>query len=345
MNTNLAHIVKQIIEDNGEAVLNDPQRLKAFFSDLAKDEPKPLLIAFGCCIEVGAYAALKDTLDASDRAERKEAIAHRLRDEHGLDVTLCGEALDILEAALPEEKKETTLQTEITTGGQAGGGGLLSEEIGNLQKIIAEKNDQLIRCAKNIECLTEEKKQSEDEKEQIKDNRRAVIFLGIITVAISIGVGVSKYNEMEGVYYSLQYNYNKLSSDYEKLKALWAVNVTKLEVGNSNSSNWITKPGERLNSAAIRYLHPTIIVDSLTDGEIAFFVKIINPMGEVDRNQETSPAGYSYSHTVQISQTNNQDIALLGWGQSDRSLYSAGEWTVEVWYNDVCLRSEKVRIN
>jgi hypothetical protein len=100
MNANLVNVVKQIITGYGEAVLADPQRLKAFFSDLAKDEPKPLRVAFGRCIETGAYDALKTAPDAAERAERKAAIAQRVRDEHGLDITLCAEALDILEAAL-----------------------------------------------------------------------------------------------------------------------------------------------------------------------------------------------------------------------------------------------------
>jgi hypothetical protein len=105
MNVSFLSIVKRIIAEQGEAVLVDPQRLKAFFSDLAKDEPKPLRTAFGRCIEMGAYTALKDTPDAADRAERKAAIAQRLRDEHGLDITLCGEALDILDAALFSDMK------------------------------------------------------------------------------------------------------------------------------------------------------------------------------------------------------------------------------------------------
>jgi hypothetical protein len=41
MNTNLLSIVKQIIAQYGEGILADPARLKAFFGDLARDEPKP----------------------------------------------------------------------------------------------------------------------------------------------------------------------------------------------------------------------------------------------------------------------------------------------------------------
>ncbi|GHV84608.1 hypothetical protein AGMMS50230_02160 [Spirochaetia bacterium] len=102
MNTNLLSIVKQIIATSGEGILADPQRLKAFFSDLAKDEPKPLRIAFGRCVENGAYNALKTAPDAVERASRKAAIAQRLRDDLGLDPAISGEALDILEAAIAE---------------------------------------------------------------------------------------------------------------------------------------------------------------------------------------------------------------------------------------------------
>ena len=110
MNTNLLSIVKQIIADTGEAILADPARLKAFFSDLAKDEPKPLRIAFGRCIESGAYDALKSAPDAAERALRKTSIAQKVLDEYGLDVTLCAEALDILEAALfePDAVEQTS---------------------------------------------------------------------------------------------------------------------------------------------------------------------------------------------------------------------------------------------
>jgi hypothetical protein len=107
MNTSFLAIVKRISSEYGEAVLADPQRLKAFFSDLAKDEPKPLRIAFDRCIEAGAYTALKTAPDTTERAERKGLIVQKVHEEHGLDMGLCSEALDILEAALFADRKET----------------------------------------------------------------------------------------------------------------------------------------------------------------------------------------------------------------------------------------------
>ena len=37
MNTNLLNIVKQIIANQGEAILTDPKRLSSFLADLAQD--------------------------------------------------------------------------------------------------------------------------------------------------------------------------------------------------------------------------------------------------------------------------------------------------------------------
>jgi tetratricopeptide (TPR) repeat protein len=123
MNTNLLHIVKHVIAGNGEAVLDDAKRLKAFFADLAKDEPKPLRLAFCHCIETGAYNALKTAPDAAERDLRKTALAQRVRDEHGFDPALCAEALDILEAALFGDK-QTLPENEPH---YADGGGELQE--------------------------------------------------------------------------------------------------------------------------------------------------------------------------------------------------------------------------
>jgi hypothetical protein len=100
MNDNLLKVVKHIAAEYGEDVLGDAKRLKAFFGDLAKDEPKKERMAFGYCVEEGAYTALKSAPDATERAARKTAIAQKVNDEHGIDVALSAGALDILEAAL-----------------------------------------------------------------------------------------------------------------------------------------------------------------------------------------------------------------------------------------------------
>ena len=100
MNNNLLNIVKRITAQYGESILGDSARLKPLFADLAKDEPKPLRIAFGRCIEAGAYNVFKTAPNTADRITRKTTLAQNLRNQHSIDPLLSGEALDILEAAL-----------------------------------------------------------------------------------------------------------------------------------------------------------------------------------------------------------------------------------------------------
>jgi hypothetical protein len=97
MNINLCNIIRRIAAEQGEAILSDPQRLKGYINDYAKNEPPAERLAFGRCIEYGAYSVLKS---ASDRAAAKGALARKVHDGESLDIALCAGALDALEAAL-----------------------------------------------------------------------------------------------------------------------------------------------------------------------------------------------------------------------------------------------------
>jgi hypothetical protein len=99
MNTNFLTIIKKIISDQGESILAEPRRLKGWISDYAKDEPKVERLAFGRCIEYGAYTELKNA-PAEDRPAVKSRLAQKLHNEEGLDPSLCADTLDLLEAAL-----------------------------------------------------------------------------------------------------------------------------------------------------------------------------------------------------------------------------------------------------
>jgi uncharacterized membrane protein len=99
MNANFLFIIKRIISEQGESILADPQRLKSFVSNYAKNEPKMERLAFGRCIECGAYPELKNAPPGA-RSAVKGRLAQKMHHEQGLDMTFCSGALDLLEAAL-----------------------------------------------------------------------------------------------------------------------------------------------------------------------------------------------------------------------------------------------------
>jgi len=100
MNTNLLDIIKRIIAEQGKGILADPPRLRAFFMDLAKDEPRQERLAFGRCMELGSYEALKNARTPEERRQKKETLADLLHTKTGIYKDHCEGALDLLEAVM-----------------------------------------------------------------------------------------------------------------------------------------------------------------------------------------------------------------------------------------------------
>jgi hypothetical protein len=95
----LSDIVKQIVAQKREHILLDPQKVKAFFSDLAKDEPERQKRAFTECL-----APMHDVVNRlqgvakEELANRKKSLEQMLysKSPDGREVELYREALDIL---------------------------------------------------------------------------------------------------------------------------------------------------------------------------------------------------------------------------------------------------------
>lgn len=99
MNESLLAIIKRIVAEQGESILNDPKRLKSFVSDYARWEPKEDRIAFGRSIENGFYTELKQTSPAN-RTSTKASLVSRLQSITGYDAACCTSAIDLLECLL-----------------------------------------------------------------------------------------------------------------------------------------------------------------------------------------------------------------------------------------------------
>jgi hypothetical protein len=100
MNTNFVNIIKQIIAQQGETILSEPQKLKGYVYDYAKNEPKEIRLAFGRCIEQGYYRVLKQTSVPAERQRIKPQIVQQMHNISKLELPLCAEAVDILEAVI-----------------------------------------------------------------------------------------------------------------------------------------------------------------------------------------------------------------------------------------------------
>ena len=102
MNTALLNALKEIVlQHGGGGTLSDARRVKSLLADLAAGEPRPQKNALVACIEQG-FPAMLQNVAAHERPQAKKKLAERLNQEEGLDMALCTDALDLLEAALFE---------------------------------------------------------------------------------------------------------------------------------------------------------------------------------------------------------------------------------------------------
>ena len=100
MNVNLLNIINRIVAEQGEGILADAKRLFPYFSDYAKNENKEERVAFGRCIEMGAYQELKNTRTSDERRRVKATLATQMNAKTGVARPRCADALDLLEAVL-----------------------------------------------------------------------------------------------------------------------------------------------------------------------------------------------------------------------------------------------------
>jgi hypothetical protein len=346
MNPSLFNVLQHIANEHGEDVLNNPKRVQGLVADMAAGEAKAEKKALAKCFELGFYAEFKN----SDEPEQtKAALVARLQREEGFARELSEDSVALI-AALADAlrpKPETPVENSDVQTGQADGQQPQPESATeSARQPISETPEG------SLKTRDDEIRQLKETMQKTKSGLIAAIIVGFIAVAVSIGVGVSKYNNLMDAYNGQSRKLTTAETEKSELENLvnsfewrWSINVTSIKIGNSNNGRQLASPGTSLNARDIRYLTPEITYSSLASRDVTFYVKIIDPDGDIFRNPSISPRGSTYSQQGFVTRGSHQKLGLDGWGNGDRGIYWAGTWTVEVWLEGVCLRSEKVRLN
>ena len=99
--------------------------------------------------------------------------------------------------------------------------------------------------------------------------------------------------------------------------------------------------GETIYSKNTTYIYPKVEVYSLIDGSVDFYIKFFTPNGlSTSSTPGTSPQGYSYKCEEYLSKYQKQTVYLSGWGGKSKGHWSSGTYRIEVWYNDVCIKTK-----
>ena len=119
--------------------------------------------------------------------------------------------------------------------------------------------------------------------------------------------------------------------------------ITDIKIGNvDNGGNIETEFGEKIHAHNTMFLAPQIHYIGLESGKNNIKVKWFIPNGSMRRLSD-APAGYSSSEDYYFYRGFNT-IEFDGLGNKTKGYWDAGIHRIEIWYNDICLKSKTFEI-
>ena len=226
-----------------------------------------------------------------------------------------------------------------------------------------------------IEHLTSENDELLKKKKQYK----AVVTLFVIIILCCIGL-LSFYREITGKTQHIQELENEITikrdslllqtneinrlindlsatnsrlssaqkelSDYkDKVGKHMPLVINNIELANytANRGRVISDYGQRIYSNESRWVWFRINYDGIVSGTKNLHYKVYDQKGQL-KTCSSSPSGYSWSSDIYIYGDNNNSVVLFGWGADNASTWSTGTYRIEIWYNDMCLKSKSFTI-
>lgn len=120
--------------------------------------------------------------------------------------------------------------------------------------------------------------------------------------------------------------------------------ISKLEMGNIDiNSNIETPHGNAIYSSQTMYLSPKLHYIGIKQRQVTLSIKLFTPSGTLSQG-EKSPVGYSYSQSININKGENS-IIVGGWGNQNKGKWESGQYRIEIWYEDVCLKAHTFTIH
>jgi len=155
----------------------------------------------------------------------------------------------------------------------------------------------------------------------------------------------------QGLNEAVQKN-NKLTATITEVQRTFPFIVTDIQFQNiDKKGNIINNYNERLFGKKINWLITKIDYNSLVDvsKDIAIRIKIFKPDGSLLKNPKVSTI-YSTNTLYINASPGNRYVIINPWVNKGNSVFpsdkfKAGEYRVEVWYDDVCLGQKTFYIN
>lgn len=215
---------------------------------------------------------------------------------------------------------------------------------------------------KECETLKQENNELENMNKKVRKKKNRIITVVIIITVIltSILSILLHFYKKDFEYYSKRsMELNNLAGDLDNqldnISSSIPMLITDIEISNIYEGGRIQSDyGSVIYSNEARFLKPRItytrirrmMIYSLTES-VDLNVKFYSESDNVSTllTNLNSPDGYTYLSTVSIEDGCDKKIELPSWGYGKHSVFAPGKYRIEIWHNDVCLRSKTFNIN
>lgn len=149
----------------------------------------------------------------------------------------------------------------------------------------------------------------------------------------------SRYSGLQTRYDSLEKTYKDLDSNYDGVKSYAdriPIIISEIEIVNvDKDGNEIYDVFGDIYDYKAEFLCPIIHYYSIHEQNITLNVCWYNSNGTLQKNDK-SPLECTYTNTVHVYGGNNSK-KLKGWGNVYHTSWPEGKYSVEIWYDDICL--------
>lgn len=136
----------------------------------------------------------------------------------------------------------------------------------------------------------------------------------------------------------------KFSNYQSKIGKSFPLIIKDIDLANytKNKGNLISDYGQPIYDKDARYIWFRINYNGIVSGTKILYYKIYDPNGNL-LTWPTSPSGYTDSNQIDIYQGNNT-VTLFCFGDDNRRFWHNGKYRIEIWYEDVCLKTKSFSI-
>lgn len=133
---------------------------------------------------------------------------------------------------------------------------------------------------------------------------------------------------------------NETKSELASLKNDFPIRILSIDIANAYSGGKIeTDYGYSIYSKNTMYLTPRISYVGVDNGKnVNLKVRWYTPDGSLSVGN-SSPNGFSQQQSLYIHSGYNT-ITFSGWGNAQKGHWGKGKYRIEIWYNDICLKSK-----